>query len=244
MDQLGLALEGVEVLTKHPAKWSDPLLTHIERLLADNVPRGGIVLDPFGGTGKLGRISGGRWRVVSCDLEREWLTQGRRNDCSGLVLCDATAAPFASGSIDAIVTSPAYGNRMADSYLPDGSKPSDATRNTYPIALGRDLHPGSGAGLHWGDEYRAMHAKCVKEWARVLKRGGLLVVNMKDHVRDGKMQYVSMWWDSEVSLCGDQAFTVERSIEVPLKGDQNTARARAAGRPVVDVEDLMVFKRR
>ena len=159
----------VEAVT-HPAKFSSPILDKL-REMADGLP--GPILDPFAGTGRIHEI--GRDDTVGIEIEKEWSDTHPRT-----YLGDATSLPFEDDSFGSIVTSPTYGNRMADNYAGDGTR-----RHTYRIALGRPLSEGSTAGLQWGDEYRRLHVDAWTEAARVIRPGGLFVLNISDHVRKG-----------------------------------------------------------
>lgn len=178
------------------------------------------VLDPFAGVGGIHQLADPDTVTVGVELEAEWAD---RHDWT--LQGDATALPFADDSFSAAVTSPAYGNRMADAYLGEpcpgcegdgtlcrasvascapltvvecgdcegsGRKPS--RRYSYAISLGRKLSDGSGAALHWGQGYRDLHGLCVEEMTRVVAPGGLIVVNLSDHIRGGERQWVTDWW--------------------------------------------------
>lgn len=102
---------------------------------------------------------------------------------------DSLAVVPTLGTFDAVVTSPASGNKMADSY--DGRDGS--TRSTYRCSLGRPLSPGSGAALQWGAKYRDLHAAIWKVCVEVLRPGGRFVLNTKDHPRGFERQRVTDW---------------------------------------------------
>ena len=166
-------------MTEHPAKFSGAILEILEPIIAD-LP--GPILDPFAGTGRIHSL--GRDDTVGVEIEPEWAGMHERT-----IVGDATALPFDDESFGSIVTSPTYGNRMADTYDGrDGSR-----RHTYRIALGRDLAPANTGGMQWGDEYRETHVAAYREAYRVLRPEGRLVVNVSDHVRKGEVVPVVLW---------------------------------------------------
>lgn len=189
----------VDAPAKHPAKWSEALLAVMPELLVE-VPVGARAMDPFAGVG-LDRLRQVRpdlhWSGI--ELEPEWAAQ-----VSGTIAGDATALPFPDEAFELIVTSPTYGNRMADTYDGrDGSR-----RMTYRLALGRELTTGSAAGMQWGPSYRALHEKALDEILRALKIGGLGIINMSNHIRGGQVQLVVEWWTRTVIDLGVQLISV------------------------------------
>lgn len=218
----------------HPATFNDAILAEIRQFL----PKG-RVLDPFGGVGTLARL-GPDWQVTSLEIEPEWANQGLVNGCVEVIVGDATKLPFPNRFFPAVCTSPAYANRLADSYVPSGDKESDKTRRSYRISLGRDLSPDSGASLQWGPEYRALHDKALMEIWRVLEPGGTFVLNVKDHVRDGKIAGVVKYWQF---TCEVLKFIDVGAAPVICGGDQNTSRARARGDVVVDHEVVLAYRK-
>lgn len=74
-----------------------------------------------------------------------------------------------------------------------GSGRSPSRRRTYRISLGRPLSEGSAAGLQWGPAYRELHKRAWQEAGRVIRPGGLLLVNISNHVRAGRLQPVVEW---------------------------------------------------
>lgn len=160
----------------HPAKYSDVLLPIFSELLKESK----LVLDPFGGVGKLKQI---RPDAIINEIEFEWA-----KEASG-ICGDALRLPFVDGTFDAICTSPTYGNRMADKYNPT----ERWSHVGYAHSLKRDLHPQSSGKLQWGETYREFHRLAWKECIRTLKNGGLFILNISNHIRKGKEITVSEW---------------------------------------------------
>jgi tRNA G10 N-methylase Trm11 len=145
-------------IKKHPAKYTDCLLPQIDKLL------GGarIILDPFAGTGKIFKLLDfHKYQISAVEIEPEWA-----NHDSRILVGDALRLPFNDNTFEGIVTSPTYGNRMADSFeAKDNSK-----RNTYRHLLGRRPSLNSSSTLQWGKDYRDFHDKAWVESKRVLKK--------------------------------------------------------------------------
>lgn len=180
----------------HPAKFSDSIIRVLGEVVgAEQACLGRLttVLDPMAGVGRVHLLASPVIETVGVELEPEWAEAHPRT-----VQGDATALPFSAGLFDAVVTSPAYGNRMADHHnAKDGSR-----RITYKHRLGRDLSPNSGAALQWGPAYRDLHQRILAEMVRVTKPGGLVVLNVSDHIRGGKRMHVSEWWRQSMAESG------------------------------------------
>ena len=228
-----------EPLRSHPAKYPPGVLEAFKGLLGDEQ----LVVDPLGGVGKIGLLSQEGRATVSSDLEREWARQAPLHGATGMI-ADSTKLPYASSSVPAIAVSPAYANRLGDSYAPkDYGTPeerrSHATRNTYRLKLGRPLTVNSGAALQWGQGYRDLHTKMMEEWARVLSPGAPLLLNLKDHPRKGVVQLVTFWWWTTLQALGYRGPT--HVVSIMAGGDQNTARARSKGQSWVNYETVARF---
>lgn len=189
----------------HPAEFPRPILSAIASALLQ-YQSGPVVLDPFAGTGgihHLHRLTPGRYSTVGVEIEPEWAAAS-----PGTIVGDATRLPIASSSIDTVATSPCYGNRMADHHEARDS----SYRHTYRHLLGRPLSDGSAAGLHWGNPtYRELHRAAWSEVARVIRPGGLFVLNVKDHRRSGRRMHVASWHATTISSLGFRLVSV-RSV--------------------------------
>lgn len=171
----------------HPATFSDPILDQAAAHLKET-GQTGVVLDPFAGTGRVHEL---RDRVdaidtVGVELEQEWADKHPDTRQGNALHLTDTIPPE---TVDAIVTSPTYGNRMADHH----DATDDSVRMTYKHTLGRDLSEDNSGAMQWGDEYRAFHEQAWEEAVAVLKPGGTLTLNIKNHVRGGEVQRVVEW---------------------------------------------------
>lgn len=172
----------------HPARYSKELVpVFAEILRAHQV--GAKVLDPFAGSGRIHDLYP-EFDTTGIELEPEWANLHERTQ-----LGNALDLPFDPGTFDAIVTSPTYGNRLADSH--NASDPE--RRRSYTHDLGRQLHDENSGSLHWRNgengsgDYRTFHEKAWDEAVLVLRPGGLLILNMCDHVRGDLVMPVTSW---------------------------------------------------
>ena len=180
----------------HPAKFTDEQLFHIK----GHLPVGKItVFDPFAGVGTVAVLGENPIiTVTGMEIEPEWADQ------SPVVITGDSLAYMAwtRQRYDAVVTSPAYGNRLADSYDGrDGSK-----RNTYRIALGRTLDEKNAAQFHFShledDEYKEFHRDAIQGMVRVTRKGGRVIVVVKNFIRAGFVMDVVGWWRRELEAAG------------------------------------------
>lgn len=197
-----------------------------------NAQRSIEVLDPMGGVGTLARYVNADIRVWTNDIEEEWASQApfdrwTTND----------ARHFPSWWVrffDAIATSCTYGNRMADHH----EARDDSKRHTYRHYLGRPLTEGNTGMMAWGPEYRETHEAIWAECRRVLCPGGVLVLNVSDHMKTLKKgqsptrQAVSAWHVLALTKLG---FRLTDLTLVPTK------RQRHGANGAVRVEHECVF---
>ena len=163
----------------HPARYPNALIP----ILAAAVPidQFARVLDPFAGTGRIHQLPN---ETVGIEIEPEWAALHDDTICGS-----ALALPFESDSFDAIVTSPTYGNRLADA----GYSATPDRRHSYTFDLGRKLSNDNSGGMYWGARYRTFHEEAWDQANRVLRSGGRFVLNIKDHIKLHERQFVTGW---------------------------------------------------
>jgi hypothetical protein len=207
---------------KHPAKYSPELLPQLARY----VDGARTILDPFAGVGRVGMLrphltQPARHLVQICanELEEPWGEVAWSNGCNAVRIGDARTVTehWAPGWFDAVVTSPAYGNRMADA----ANWAPGRRHSTYTSALRetvgsdrRELRPGNAGAMPWGDLYRELHREAWCEAWAVLRDGGRLVLNIADHYAAGELQGVPEWHVSALLAIG---FELLDWLEVPTK---------------------------
>ncbi len=194
----------------HPAKFSKVLLPGLQKLL----PEHGRVLDPMAGVGTIQEFVD---RPFCVEIELPWAQQ-----CGPLAVnADATQLPYPDGVFACVCTSCTYGNRMADHFQPRDS----SRRYTYRQFLGQELHPNNTGRMQWGPRYRHTSTLIWQECYRVLERGGILVLNVSDHIRNWRRVRVSAWHLRTLKAIG---FQVLRGYNVATErirhGENSSAR--------------------
>lgn len=240
---------------RHPAKFSPEILLEIRRALYNRFGEypSVTVLDPFSGVGgihMLGFYNKG-FQTYAIELEPEWAKQSADRGptaCGDFFEFEPAEHAFVRGNgidgdgelIDgpskfrAIVTSPTYGNRMADSHTPS---PSDTSRRiTYTHTLGRKLSENNSGAMQWGDAYRAFHIAAWKKCRRLLLDDGLFIVNVKDHVRNKKIAPVVAWHRKVIQQVG---FELIEDRLVAVKGMRMGENHELR----VDHEHVLVYKK-
>lgn len=205
-------------MTKHPAKFLPEVVDLAAPFLAD-YPR---VLDPFAGTGRVHLLPND---TVGVELEPEWAEMH-----PDTIVGDVMELPFPPQSFDAVFTSPTYGNRFADHHeASDGSQ-----RRSYTHDLGRKLSPNNSGVMHWGDEYRKFHVEAWMSVRQVVRLGGRMVLNIKNHIRKGEEQLVVEW---HLMTLLNQGWKLYQIVPIPAKGLQHGENRQAR----VPYEFLLVF---
>lgn len=212
----------------HPAKYTDVLLGVFVRMLA-GCQR---VLDPFGGTGKIFLLN--RWypemEIQAIELEPEWAAINPRT-----TIGNALALPFQAGYFDAVCTSPTYGNDMAI----ESNKEKWITEwKTFRYAdmLGRKLNPDNSGKLKWGEKYRQFHIRAWQEATRVLQPGGVFVLNIKNHIRNGQEQFVTEWHIETILQLGYRLIEQQRVKTPSMRYGQNSEKR-------IEYESVIKFRK-
>ncbi|MEX1207452.1 MAG: hypothetical protein WEE36_02435 [Acidimicrobiia bacterium] len=207
----------------HPAPFSNAILPVLAQLLD---PMHKEILDPFAGVGRIHELPNFvDWAVktVGVEIEPEWAALHDQT-----LVGNALDLDFDDASFDAVVTSPTYGNRLADSHnAKDGS-----LRRSYTHDLGRKLSAENSGDLHWGEAYREFHQRAWSEAARVLRPGGRLVLNISDHIRQGERQFVSSWHVGAILDIGLALVDATR-VETPRHREGANAEVRVANELVL-----------
>jgi hypothetical protein len=205
----------------HPARFNDKLIPVFSKFL----PLTGKLIDSFAGTAeKLAMLLEDNHflgEIHANELQPYWASFTPEPIIS--VVGDACNLPYPEEFFNCALTSPCYGNRMADSHTPQ----EDSPRNTYTHrhmahCHGEKLDPRNSGAMQWGPEYRKLHLHAWVELWRVLKRGAPFILNIKDHIRAGKRVHVTHWHIETIQRIG---FRFDGSRKVFLSGNRQGENA-------------------
>lgn len=171
---------------------------------------------------------------------------------------------------DAVGTSTTYGNRMADHHDAqekcrlcfghgviytrltvddfaeekcekcNGIGRREYKRLTYRHQLGRELTPNNSGSIQWGDKYRMFHQLAWLKVAKLVRPNGLFILNVKDHIRGGKIQQVSKW---HRETCENIGFELLEDRRVDAKGMGFGKNQTLDEGLKVDYEHIFAFRR-
>lgn len=241
----------------HPATFP----VKAQQMMADIAKQLGItdVLDIFGGIGKIGGMKkyGYEGRISTNEIEPNWGGRPtkevqKENGVDLTTIGDSRKLKNKSNSVEAIFTSPTYGNTMA---LKSPSK-----KDSYQAFAGGKLDEGNTGGEVWGPRYEELHKDIYKEAFRVVKPGGYFVLNMKDKpvsavnqknnwipkkgstvtVEDGVMKATD-WHIKSLEAVGFKLIsrhTFDESVAVDKRASQKFGRKFSVG-----YEDIVVMQK-
>lgn len=246
------------VVPEHPAKFSKAILNRLREMLVAEHSRVGLVkaLDPFAGIGLVHDLAQQGIETYGVELQPEWSATHADTICGSVL---ELSSMFPANTFDAIVTSPTYGNRMADhhqaadpcrecggrklvaaddcdctattsvafSECPHEPQPCPTCggsgmtrRNTYAHALRRAgaepvASDDNAQQMQWGRRYREFHEQAWRCCDRVLRPGGLVLLNVKNHLRGNVEQRVVEFHVNVWLLLG---YTLEEARRVETRG--------------------------
>jgi hypothetical protein len=210
---------------KHPAKFSEPILNALDRLVraearnlraADNgrYHDGPLeLLDPFAGVGRIHQLHRpGKVHTYGVEIEAPWAACHSRTECADAI--EYLSRPPYWQRFHVIATSGTYGNRYSDHHdARDGS-----TRRSYRHTLGQELQPNNSGRLPWGRQYKAFHAEAYRLMHRALRPGGLLLLNVSNFVRH-QVEVPAVAWH-EGALWGAEFEEAGRPYPVETRRDR------------------------
>ena len=217
-----------QTISKHPAKYSDIFIPVFAKILSKYDCH--KILDPFAGIGKITEIKnyGFSGQIYANEIEPDWAKQ--IVNCDTITICDAEYLEYPSGYFDAIVTSPTYGNRMADHHkAKDGSK-----RNTYTHCIGHQLKDGNTGKMQFGKEYQHKHEQIYANICKMVKNNGLFILNVSNFIKNG----------AEVDVVNFHRTNIEANnflLVEDIKMSTHRNRYGRNGNIRVDYEHIMVF---
>lgn len=195
----------------HPAPFSEAVMQVVESQLPKAVPPPARVLDPFAGIGRVHGLQKLGYDTYGIEIEPEWAA-AHKDTQEG----DARALPFLDGTMHAVVTSPTYGNRMADHHrAKDGSKRTSYTHNIRELTDDpeRELADGNTGKLYaWNADYWQLHEGAYAEVDRVLADDGIVVLNTSDFIRKGQVIRVT---GGHHALFGQMGYRLVAAFKVP-----------------------------
>ena len=190
----------------HPATYPVAVLDAFRDLLG--IHGAHTVLDPFAGVGTIHDLRPD-YETTGVELESEWASAHPDT----IIGNSTNLTDFFTHRFDAVCTSPAYGNRLADQY--EAFDPQ--ARRTYAIDLGRQLTDGNSGAMHFGrgDAYERLHRQVWQQCWHVLRDDGLLLLNCKDFTRDRRVMPVTGW---HVGCLADLGFQAVDLRTIPVAG--------------------------
>lgn len=236
-----------EPLTKHPAKFSEPVIEVLRALVRNEARRQGVarprLLDSFGGVGRI-HLLGDIAETTAVELRPRWAACHERTRVG-----DATRLPhWWTRRFNVWATSPCYGNRLRDRHanhdtcktcVGGPSKRIDplcrncggtgiSDRRSYHHDYGEPFeHEHDATTLRFGtDEYSNLHLRAYRQAHRVTVDGGAGLLNVSDFYERKQLVDTVTWHRAAMREVG---WTYRRTVPVVTKrlrkGANRDARA-------------------
>lgn len=222
-------MKAAAISVAHPCPWTIEVLDEVARELNLEAERLGLprlaVIDPCAGTGErvFNHPTYQEHVYIGLELEESfiaapWVQHG-----------NARHIPYGAGSFDAYATSFVFPNGMCDSFI--SSEADDSYRMTYSHKARKNrgdrtyvLHADHAGRYSWArgskkaeQRWKELHVDFIREGIRVLKPGGLFIVEMKDHWAGDELVPVAAWLiDRFVEL----GCTLEGVTRIPVRGNR------------------------
>lgn len=232
---------------------------------------GQTLADPMAGTGSLLLAATQQRNVILREVEPTFLAMCHENAAQILRHAGWLAGNINIGAHDArqpwgyqcdvIITSPPYGCSAGVSpqshaffspsryekvkHLPSGQRwrealanPSHGTTGAMIFSYGQ--HPNQIG--HWrGKRYWQAMEQIYTNAKASLRARGLMVLVLKDHIKDGRRVHTS---DQTVALCQRLGFSlVERHARQLTYLSLWQRRRKEQGKPIIEEEDVLVFRK-
>ena len=214
-------MEKTKKYPKHPAPFSPRVIKVINSTLdlyTEGLDLPSRLYDPFLGAGGVAAVTWG-YHKLGTEIEPEWAAQAQAQGIETRV-GTAQYVRFAKEHLGVICTAPTCGDRLARHTSTRLYNQTSGRQPSYRAALKRFPTRGSSAGMHWGPEYRALHDRVWKTCVASLCPGGLLVLNIKDFIKDNRVHEVAKW---HVDNLRHHGLEVLAKIIVPLPGHKSTS---------------------
>lgn len=181
------AMEQVQPLASHPAKYSPEILEALRPRVREEARRirrerpGTMVevLDPMAGVGRIHQLHNPRSGVwtTGVEIQPRWAACHGRTACADFM--EWAGRPGNYRRFPIVATSPTYGNRYSDHHnAQDGTE-----RHSYTHDYGEELEPNNSGLLPWGPRYWQFHADMYSWVNWTLSPGGLFLLNVSNFYR-------------------------------------------------------------
>jgi hypothetical protein len=171
-----------QLVRPHPAKFSKQLIPYMRDLIPTDIT---ILCDPMAGVGRIDQL-GDKFTYHLNEIEPEWANQiDSKHTVTIGDACDYTLPANCM-----VVTSPPYGNRMAD-YFVSPTRP-ESMKGRYAGALGHRLSDGSAASMKFGNKYQETMTTCYEHIFSQMQTDQLFLLNISN--------FIALY--KEVNVCG------------------------------------------